>query len=413
MAVLVEELKLGTLKRGRPIVFDKIDVTVAHNAVGSFVLEMPANPRNWELIQLDAGGELVPVGLVLTWRGGVYEVVLLAEDWDFKRAVTDGQIVETLVLTGADMLALLANRIAYPNPASTWPSQTITTGTYTGNAESVIKTIVSANLVTAGDTARRVPNLTVATNLNRGGSVTYKVVPPDPAATAGTQITTVAQSLMDMVRAVDLQSPMGVRITLGASSLVLDVYQPQDLTEAAVFSGPLGNLPEAGLSVTAPTGNAILLQSKVTGSAFTQANGYGYNNPWRRVEVFSDQSSTDTAADITTAGNEAVAAGAGQVKIAVTAIDLPRLRFGATDPAAGIQGYQVGDKVTLDIRDGVTYSDVISKVQLVADTTGDTYTETVTPTIGVGDDATDKTINAKLSAKLRALERALRGSVTS
>lgn len=413
MTVLVEQLDLGTLKRGRPIDFDKIDVTVDHDAAGAFVLEMPADARNWEMIQLDGSGSLVPFGLVFTWRDGVFETPLLAEDWDFKRTNIDGQITETLVVTGSDMLAALANRICYPNPAAAWSSQTVTTTTYTGNAETVIKTIVSANAVTAADTVRRIPNLTVASNLGRGASVTYKVVTPDPAATTGTQTATVAQSLMDMIRAVDLQAPMGARITLGAGALVFDVYEPRDLTELAVFSASLGNLPEATLSVTAPTGNAVLLQSKVTGSTFTQANGSGYTDPWRRVEVYSDQSSVDTAADITTAGNEALASGAGQVKIAVTVTDLPRLRFGADDPTNSIQGYQVGDKVTLDLRDGVTYSDLISKVQLVADTTGDTYTETVTPTIGVGDDSTDQTINAKVSARLRALERALRGTATT
>ncbi|MFG2001678.1 hypothetical protein ACGFNU_21260 [Spirillospora sp. NPDC048911] len=411
MTVSVESLDLTTFQRGRPVVFDKVDVTIAHNHVGSFTLEMPADARNWELIQLDGNGDLLPVGILVNWNG-VYEVPLVAEDWDRKETLTDGRAVETLTLIGADMLSVLANRVAYPNPAATWASQTVTTTTYTGAAETVIKTIVAANLVTAADTDRRVP-LTIAADLARGGSVTYKVVPPDPAATTGTQTTTVQQSLMDMARAIDLQSPIGVQIALGASGPVFDVYLPRDLTEQAVFSKSLGNLPESSLSVTAPTGNAVLLQSKVTGTTFTQANGNGYNNPWRRVEVYSDQSSVDTAADVTTAGNEALASGAGQVKISVTVVDLPNLRFGDDDLDAGIQGYLVGDKVTLDVRDGVTYSDVVTKAQLVADATGDTYTETVTPTIGVGDDATDQTISAKLSARLRAVERALRGSVTA
>lgn len=413
MAVLIEELDLTTLRRERPVIFNKIDVTVQHNTVGAFVADLPANARNWDLIQLDSNGELIPVGLVLTWND-VYTVPLLVEDWDFKRNVADdGQIVETLTLTGSDFLSVLANRVAYPNPLLAWSSQVITSTTYTDNAETVIKEIVTANLVTAGDTARRVPLLTVAPDLGRGSTVTYKVVTPNPDAESGTQTTTVAQSLMDMVRAVDLQSPIGVQITLGDGELVLEVYTPRDLTESVVFSAALGNLPEASLTVTGPTGNAVLLQSKVAGATFSQMNGDGYNNPWRRVEQFTDQSSTDTAADVTTAGIEALTSGAGRVAIAVTVIDLPRLRFGADDAAAGVQGYQVGDKVTLDIRDGVTYSDVITKVQLVADATGDTYTETVTPTIGAGDDSTDQTISAKLAARLRAVERKLRGSVTA
>lgn len=390
--------------------FTKMDVTVAYNQVGAFTLTMPADARNWDLIQLDGNGELVPVGLVFNWRG-VFEVPLLAEDWGFDRTVGDaGQIVETLTLVGSDFLSLLANRVAYPAPASAWTSQTITTTTYTGAAETVIKTVAAANLVTAGDTARRVPLLSVATDAARGGSVTYKVVTPNPAITTGTQTATVSQSLMDMVRAVELQSPMGVSVTLGTSSLILDCFVPRDLTQAAVFSPTLGNLPAAALTAAGPTGNAILTQSKVTGSTFTQATGNGYNDPWRRVEHFNDQSSTDTAADITTAATTALASGASTVRIAATAVDLPRLRFGAD--GTGVQGYRVGDLVTLDLRDGVTYSDVVSKVQLVADASGDTYTETVTPTIGLAD-SVDLTLAAKLSKRLRAVEQTLRGSITT
>lgn len=411
MAVLVEELVLADLSRGRPVVFDKVDVTLAYNQVGSAVIDVPADARNWALVQLDGNGDLIPFGVVVTW-GDVYEVPLLIEDWAFKRALADGRIVETLTFTGADFLCLLANRVAYPNPGAAWPSQTVGSTTYgPAAAETVIKTIVAANLVTAGDTSRRVPLLTVATDQARGGSATYKVATPDPDATSGTENTTVAQSLMDMVRAVDEQTPIGAQVTLGDGVLVFDCYIPRDLTDQAVFSATLGNLPEATLTVACPSGNAILVQSKVTAGEFTETDGALAANPWRRVEQFVDQSSTDTAEDVTVAANQAIGVGAGRVNIAATVVDLPRLRFG--NDAPGVQGYRVGDIGTLDIRDGVTYSDVISKAQLVADATGDTYTETVTPTIGTAtDDAADQTISSKLSARLRALERALRGSVT-
>lgn len=411
MAILIEQLDLASMKRADPITFTKLDVTVAYNAVGSFTVTMPANERNWDLIQLDGNNELIPVGLVLNWRG-VVEMPLLAEDWSYARTVTnDGQIVETLTLVGSDFLSLLANRVAYPNPAVVWTSQTITSTSYTGHAETVIKTIVTANLTTAGDTLRRVPLLSVASDAARGGTVTYKVTTPNPSATTGTLTTTVNQSLMDMVRAVDLQSQMGAQITLGSGALVFDCYTPRDLSQAAVFSPVLGNLPAATLTASAPTGNAILVQSKVTAANFTQSSGNGYASPWRRVEQFLDESSTDTAADVTTAATQAVKSGAGQVKLAATAVDLPRLRFGADAP--GVQGYLLGDIVAVDIREGVTFTDQISKVQLVADASGDTYTETVTPTIGVGDPSTDLTIAARLSARLRAVEAALRGSITT
>lgn len=409
MPVLLEPFDLTTLRRGRPVVFEKVDVTLAFNEVGSAVLELPADARNWELIQLDGNGDLEPFGIALTWND-VYTVPLLIEDWSFKRSRVEGRIVETLTLTGADFLSLLANRIAYRDASLAWTAQTVGSTTFgPWPAETVIKTLVYVNLVTAGDLDRRVPLFTVATDQARGGTASYKVATPVPDAESGTENTTVQQSLMDMVRAVHEQSPMGVEVTLGPGTLVFECYVPRDLSEKAVFSAELGNLPESTLTVSAPTGNAVLVQSKVTGATFTEADGSGAANPWRRVEQFVDQSSTDTAADVTTATNEAVAAGAGKVAIEVSVVDLPRLRFGADGD--GIQGYRVGDIVTLDLRAGVTYSDVVSKVQLVADSSGDAYTETVTPTIGTATGDSDQTISAKLSARLRAVERALRGSV--
>lgn len=411
MAVLLEELHLSDLSRGRPVVFAKVDVTLAYNQVGAAVIDVPANLRNWDLVQLDGNGDLVPFGLVVTW-GEVYTVPVLIEDWAFKRELADGRIVETLTFTGADFLCLLANRVAYPNPGAAWSAQTVGSTTYGPDAaETVIKTIVSANLVTAGDTSRRVPLLTVAADLGRGGTATYKVATPDPAATTGTENTTVQASVMDMVRAVDEQTPIGVQVTLGDGTLIFDCYVPRDLTDKAVFSATLGNLPEATLTVGAPSGNAVLVQSKVTGSTFTETDGTLAASPWRRVEQFLDQSSTDTAADVTTAANQAIGTGAGRRNISATVVDLPRLRFG--NDADGVQGYLVGDIGTLDLRDGVTFSDVISKAQLVADATGDKYVETVTPTIGTAtDDSADQTISSKLSARLRAFERNLRGSAT-
>ena len=413
MAVLLEPLELTGLKRGRPIDFNKVDVTPTYNQVGPAVLELPATTRNWELIQLDGNGDLIPFGIVLTWNDDVYEVPLLIEDWGWKDSAADeGRRTETLTLTGSDFLSVLANRVAYPNPGLAWSAQTIGSTTYGPDpAETVIKDIIAANVVTAGDTSRRVPLLTVATDLGRGGSATYKVTTPAPDATSGTETTTVQASLMDMVRAVDEQTPIGVQITLGDGELVFDCFVPRDLSEVAVFSSSLGNLPEASLTAAAPTANAILTQSKVAGAGFAQTSGAGATSPWRRVEQFNDQSSTDTAADVTTAANQAIGTGAGRINISVTVVDLPNLRFGKDAP--GVQGYRVGDIVTLDVRDGVTFTDVVSKVQLVADATGDKYVETVTPTIGTAtDDAADQTISSRLSARLRAFERALRGSVT-
>ncbi|KAB2344890.1 Gp37-like protein [Actinomadura rudentiformis] len=406
MAVLIEPLELATLRRGSPIPFRKLEINVIWNAVGSFTLEMPATDRTWALIRLDGSGNLLPIGIVVDWNG-ITSFSLRAEGWAYKRSLNPetGRITEALILTGSDLLSLLANRIAFPDPTKTWAQQPTTARVYTGAAETVIKQIVAANLVTPGDPARKIPVLDVAPDQQRGQQVSYKVVPIRPAAGPAVGDTpTIGASLMDMVRAVALQSRIGVRLALEGTRLRFDTYLPRDRSQRAVFSAALGNLADADLAVADPTLTNALMQT--ASPAYFEQAGQGSNDSWTRVEQVIDQTSTDT--DAAAAAREALAKGAGTVKLAVRAVDLPRLRFGAD--VDGVTGYQLGDIVTVDIREDVTYTDLVSRVQLVADATGAAYRETVTPEIGADQTADDNTITAQLAVRLRAVEQRLRAT---
>lgn len=406
--VSVEPLRRSDLTRLRPLTWSKVDLSsIAYNAVGAFTIDVPATDQVWNLIEFDEDGNYIPNLFFVDWHG-VYQVPLLAESYNPVKTRDDsGAETNTITFAGADMLALLANRIAYRNAAATWAAQTAGTTTVTGKAETVIKNLVKANIVDAAETSRRVPNFVVAPDLARGGTVTYQVVIKD-AATTDTVTATSGQTLMDMVRAVAAQSNIGVRIDLIDGQLVFDCYIPRDLSQRVVFSEDVGSLRGHNLTDSTPTGNAVLMQTGATSGAFVTAVGAGATDPWRRVEVWNDQTSTTDAAQISQAQADAVAQGAGSAKIQVAVIDLPRVRFGADAP--GVQGYREGDVVAADIRDGVTYTDVVSAVQLTADASQQAYTETVTPTIGAGDvDAgTDQTAVAKLAAQIRALEQQLK-----
>lgn len=406
--VSVEPLRKSDLKRLKPLTWSKIDLSsISFNAVGAFTIDLPATSQVWDLIEFDEDGEYLPNLLHVDWHG-VYGVPLISESYNAVKSIDDsGAEIETISFAGADMLALLANRLVYRDSTQPWSGQTAGTTTVTGPAETVIKQLVEGNLVTAAETVRRVPNLVVAEDLGRGGTVTYQIVIKD-ASTTDTVAATGGQTLMDMVRAVAAQSNIGVRIELIDGQLVFDTYLPRDLSQRVVFSEDVGSLRGYNLTDAVATGNALLMQTGATSGAFVTAAGAGATDPWRRVEVWNDQTSTTDAAQITQAQTDALGQGAGSAKIQVTVIDLPRVRFGADAP--GVQGYREGDIVAADIRDGVTYTDVVSAVQLTADASQQAYTETVTPTIGAGDvDAgTDQTAVAKLAAQVRALEQQLK-----
>jgi hypothetical protein len=404
--ISVEPLRSSDLKRLKPITWSKIDVTVRFNQVGAVTIDVPAADEVWDLITFDTDGSYLPNLFLIDWHG-VYQVPVIAESWNPVKSIDDsGNVSYTITFAGADCLSLLANRLVYRIPTTSWAAQGAGTTTVTDKAESLIKGLVSDNVVTAGETARRVPHFRIATDLTRGGTASYQMVTKD-AATTDTVSATTGQTLMDMVRAVAAQTPIGVRVDMGTGELVFDVYVPRDLSQKVVFSEQLGNLRSYSLSDATPTGNAILMQTGATSGAFVTANGAGATDPWRRVEVYSDQTSTTDATQIALAQTEALAQGAGAAKLGVTVADLPRVRFGAD--ATGVQGYREGDIVAVDIRDGITYTDVVSAVQLTADASQQSYTETVTPTIGTSDTdtSTDQTATAKLAARVRQLEKQL------
>lgn len=405
--ISVEPLRSSDLTRLRPLTWSKIDInSIRYNQVGAFTIAVNAD-QAWDLIQFDTDGSYIPNLFLIDWHG-VYQVPVIAESYNPVKAIDDsGNITSTITFAGADMLALLANRIVYGDATKTWANQVAAATTVTGKAETVIKQLVSANLVTAAETSRRVPNFTVATDQGRGGTVTYQTVIKAASDTTGTTTTTVGQSLMDMVRAVAAQSNIGVRVDLINGQLVFDCFIPRDLSDRVVFSETLGNLRGYNLTDATPTGNAILMQTGAASGGFVTAAGAGATDPWRRVEVFNDQSATTDTTQITQAQTDALVQGAGVAKLAVTTIDTPRVRFGAD--ATGVQGYREGDIVAVDIRDGVTYTDVVSSVELLADASQQTYTETVTPTVGASetDAGSDATATAKLAAQVRAIEKQL------
>jgi hypothetical protein len=143
--------------------------------------------------------------------------------------------------------------------------------------------------------------------------------------------------------------------------------------------------------------------------------------------MFDDQTSTTKAADISSAVTQDLQQGASVHQLIITATDIPLLRFGKD--SGNVQGYGLGDTVTVSIRPGVAYTDVVSAVQLTAgsDNAGSAFTgpatgvqtaggssaysEQVTPTIGTSSASdTDRSAIKRLTAQVRRIDKALQRS---
>jgi hypothetical protein len=295
-------------------------------------------------------------------------------------------------MSGADYLAIIGNRIAYPNPTVAWASQTATATDAVSAMplETAIKHYVSRNVGSAALSSRRHTLLDIAPDLARGPNVSYTVK-------FGTGIDL---NLMDIIRALIAQAatPMGVSITRNPSThrLLFDVYIPRNLSGKAWFSDDLGNLPSINFYIIDPTCTDALVQGA---SAFI-AQTASATTQWNKTEQFTDDSSETDANNLNTVASTALLTGAQGPTMSATVSDSPYLTFG--------RDFGLGDIVSLEVRPGAVYSDVISSVQLTADP-AQTPMLSVLPTIGQSANATasDATIIGHLAQRIRALERKL------
>lgn len=394
--VWVEILDSNLVKQG-VIQFVTLTATLYYNAVGSWSMVVPYSDFLWNIIM--AGDFFVNVN----WRGlfsfggkcempGYTDSIPGSTGGGASGASTPGPYI---TLSGADYLALLANRIIYPTPSAAWSAQTAAGTDAVANLplESAIKHYVNNNACSAALASRQVPALTYATDQHRGANVSY-------TAKFGTGVDL---NLLDVIRALITQAgsgnAMGVSITRNASthSLVFDCYVPRNLSGLAWFSRQLGNLTAINFGLTDPTCTDALVQG--SGTNFIQQTASA-KTQWNMTEQFIDSSSETDVNNLKTSASSAILSGAAGPTLSATLTETPFLTFG--------RDFGLGDIVTVEVRPGNTYSDVITSVVLTADPAQNPPI-TVVPTIGQNANATatDQTITGQLSQRIRTLEKKL------
>lgn len=367
------------------IQYATMEANLYYNMVGSWQMTIPYDDAIWDLIK--AGTSFI---VHFNW-GGLFEFGGKCESPGYEDSMpgSSGKGGPYIDLSGADYLSIIANRVAFPDPTLAWASQTGGSSDAFGPAplESVIKHYVSRNVGVDALAARKVTLLDIASNQARGSNVSYNAKFADG----------VALNLMDVIRLlVAAGSPMGVSINKTSDKrLLFDVYVPRDLTSSVWFSRELGNLTSISMSYTDPTVTHALVRGA---SAFVETTNP--DDQWSRIEQLVDQSSESDSTALTNAGKDALAQGAAGATMSLSTSDIPYLTFG--------RDYKLGDTVTVEVRPGDLFTDIISMVNLRADPTS-SPSIVVTPTIGnVGNpDNSDQSVIAKLVNRVRNLEQRL------
>jgi len=389
--VWVEILDKNLVSQG-VIQFATLSATLYYNQVGSWSMIVPYTDWLWNFTQAN------PDFLVnVNWRGlfsfgGKCEQPGYQDSLPGSTGGAGSSSGPFISLSGADYLGLIANRICYANPGVAWGSQTAgaTDAVSAVSTETAIKHYINNNVGFFALASRQLTMMDVATDLTRGPNVSYTV----KYISGGPSL-----NLMDVIRAIIAQSntQMGVRITRNANThrLSFDCYVPRNLAGLAWFSRDLGNLTAIQFYITDPTCTDAL----VWGSTFVSRVASGRTN-WNVVEQFIDDSTETDANNLATAAQTALLTGAQGPNMSATVTDTPFLSFG--------RDYYLGDIVSLEVRPGAVYSDVVSSVALTADPS-QTPMYSVVPTIGNSSNATatDQSAIGQLTQRIKTLERKL------
>ena len=189
---------------------------------------------------------------------------------------------------------------------------------------------------------------------------------------------------------------------------MFEIYQPRDLTGAARFSEGIGNLRMLSYARQSPTANVALVAGEGKGTArvvreYRDADSAAAWDEW--VETWVDRRDTSDPDQLEQAARDALAQGAQTVELAATPIDTPTLRYGPDVPAAGVQGYGLGDLVTIEPLPGEQVAQLVREVHLEA---SPDEGETVTPLVGTAQASSDPTwitTVARLERRVAAVER--------
>lgn len=324
---LVVEVRNAQFERiGQIVPEDLVGATFVSkfNNVGYWEITLPANHYLGDFLRLPG------YGIIVTGRNN--EVIISGPTISAELQQTQDNIEGNWTITGVSDEILFAERLAYPTPTTADVSeQTTPYDVRNGTIETIVKGYVEANLGPSAPVERRVGNLVVATDLERG-----------PIAHASARF----HNLQELIYKLAQVGGLGFKLTQDDLDLVFDVYEPTD--RSATIRMDLQN--ERLSSASYSYGQAKVTRAIVAGSGEaeqrvfierTNADSLAAENTWgRRIEVFKDRRDTAELEQLETAGDEVLAdQGKTIVEMSVTPSDSESMIYN--------QDWFLGDKVTI------------------------------------------------------------------
>jgi hypothetical protein len=344
---------------------ESVSVTVGFNVVGSASVTFVSSHNRAADILADGAR------LVIEYEGLDRPLI----SGPIRRVSGEGPEGQSMITaTIEDDLRVLWRVIGWPVPTATIDLQgTAAYRTYTGDAETIVKTMVTEQAVT-----RLGLPVTVAANQLRGA-----VVP------GGVKVR--MHPLADRLFPAVEQAGLGVRCYQQGAGLVLDVYGPS--TYPKTLSEQAGTIRSWSYATAAPSVTRAVGggQGEGTARVFQSATDAARETRFGDViEVFKDARDAETTEELDKAIDETLVEGKPTSGLSVELSETPYFRYGTV---------QVGDRVTIQVG-GLTITDVLRTATLTWNRQDGL---TIMPGVGQHDDSPDARINKAVKALWRGL----------
>lgn len=336
-------------------------VTPRYNQTGTAALEVEIDHRMAPHLLADGARVVIYLRGAFLMSGKIH-----------RRKAEGPTIDSTLTLYIKDDFRMLHNILGYPVPAAALTAQTSEYATYTGNAETIVKDVVTANMV-----SRLGMNVTVAANQNRGAVV------PDGVKF---RFHPLYEQLFPAIE----QAGLGVTIQQSGTGYVLDVYVPPTFNR--ILDEKSGVIASWSWEDSDPTATHVVSggQGEGTARVFRDARDLPLEAAHGDVvELFRDARDADTDLVVASRAQEELDDNAPRSGFAIHLSETEHFQYGK-------DGLVVGAQVTISIG-SVTRTDILREVTLSY--TRDNGLET-TPVVGDITDSPDRII-ANFLARLK------------
>lgn len=343
----VEVRNPSLVREGQLLPTDLVDSTFIKrfNNIGYWEIKLAADSPMAALLRTPG------YGIILTGPNGVE---MSGPTKSARLTQNQNDLEGTWVITGIDDSVLLNERLAYPEPSNANVStQSVSHDQRSGSAETVIKGYVDANIGPTAPNGRRVQNLTVETDLMRGGVVTASAR---------------FDKLQDLIYPLAQTGQIGYMLKQVGEALVFSTYMPQDRSANIRLDLYNGNLTSTEYNYTSPAATRVIVagQGEAADRLFverTNAESVTSETQWgRRIEQYQDARDVADVEKLQQRGDEVlVDGGKTQVAMSVQPSDDQSMRYGYE--------WNLGDQVTIVIND-IEAKAVVTEIGIKISTDG-------------------------------------------